>query len=419
VRTLSPDGADPRSVTGLCRKHILVAQRDRAVIPSAGFDGGGALDRFRRSKDDRRRVAMSYEEPVFLVGASETIKQGGQPISVVADLLVEFIDRAKHTIHIAIYDFRLSDEPTAKKVLGALTKKAAGGVEVQIAYDHRNAPKFGAGDDPAPHGTHAFLTKHLSQTKVQLKPVGIGMEAIAGSKLMHSKFVVVDGKTASAAVWMGSTNFTDDAWTKQDNNILRLDSKTLAGYYETDFNELWTKGSIVGTGAKDFGTVNQDGLDLDVSFSPVEGKRTDAEIAKLISGAKTSVHIASMVITSDSILAALAQIQKAGKVKLVGIYDGPEMKSATAQTKSQVKLEQIAALEKMLVAKNSHPYSDAGIHDFMHNKIVVVDDALITGSHNFSLSAEQNAENALLIRNPQLAAKYRTYIESLVKRYGH
>jgi phosphatidylserine/phosphatidylglycerophosphate/cardiolipin synthase-like enzyme len=54
----------------------------------------------------------------------------------------------------------------------------------------------------------------------------------------------------------------------------------------------------------------------------------------------------------------------------------------------------------------------------MHNKVIVVDDTVITGSYNFSRNAECNAENILLIDSPTLAAAYRTYIRHLAERYG-
>ena len=37
----------------------------------------------------------------------------------------------------------------------------------------------------------------------------------------------------------------------------------------------------------------------------------------------------------------------------------------------------------------------------MHNKIIVVDDTVITGSYNFSRNAQENAENILLIESPR------------------
>jgi phosphatidylserine/phosphatidylglycerophosphate/cardiolipin synthase-like enzyme len=369
---------------------------------------------------------MSYREPLFLV-------DGAQQISTVSNALIEFIKSAKVSVHVGIYDFRLRDAKIAKQVVDALEEQAKAGVEVQIAYDHRNAPKaqIGSGDDPAPHGTHDFLsTKFKGDSPVQLQPIewsDVESESIEGSKLMHSKYVIVDGHTDQAAVWMGSANFTDDAWTHQDNNILVLDSPALSAYYETDFNELWATGKIGGTGVNDYGTVARDGLNADVAFSPGEGRRVDAEIADLIAGAKHSVHIASMVITSNTILDALTQIIEAGRVRVMGIFDGPEMSSSEHQMKKAVgsasatKVTQIEQLRKVLVAKKSTPFdpkNPTGLHNFMHDKVVVVDDALLTGSHNFSLSAEHNAENAILLRDGNLAEKYRAHVEQLVKKYG-
>jgi phosphatidylserine/phosphatidylglycerophosphate/cardiolipin synthase-like enzyme len=47
-------------------------------------------------------------------------------------------------------------------------------------------------------------------------------------------------------------------------------------------------------------------------------------------------------------------------------------------------------------------------HQIAHNKIMIIDGAtVITGSFNFTKNAEQNnAENLLVIRSPELAAKY-------------
>ena len=360
---------------------------------------------------------MGIRKPIFLI-------DGGQSIQVVTDTLVKFINGAKRSLHIAIFDFRLGDPATVRRITGALKAKAAAGVDVKIAYDHRNAPKFGPGDDPAPHGTHVFLHGHFAGTSVKLQPVGwteVHFEGIAGSKLMHNKYVIRDGHSVDAAVLMGSANFTDDAWTHQENNILILESAALSAFYETDFQELWAGGKVAGTGVNDFGKVTRDGLNLDVAFSPGEGRRIDHEIANLILDARESIHIASMVITSDAILQALSQVLRAGRVTVRGIFDGPEMHSSKSQMRSAVKIAEIDLLEKHFIAKHSTPYDTKhpeGLHDFMHNKTIVVDDALITGSHNFSHSAEHNAENALLIRDPALAKAYRDYIGKLVTKYS-
>jgi phosphatidylserine/phosphatidylglycerophosphate/cardiolipin synthase-like enzyme len=377
---------------------------------------------------------MPFREPLFLA-------EDDQPISTMADLLGQFIESATSSLHIAIYDFRLQDPAVARQIVSALADRADAGVEVRIAYDHRQEPKFSLGDDPAPHGTHEFLKKRFAGSKVSVRPVGraasgpgapsgrmppewnkVATEPIQGSKLMHSKYVIRDGHSPDAAVLMGSTNFTDDAWTKQDNNVLVFDSPQLCAYYENDFNELWARGDISNTGVGDFGTIAKDGLNADIAFSPGEGHRIDSEIANLIRGAHQTIHIASMLVTSDAILSALTTVLEAGRVRVTGIYDGPEMAASAKQmaksASSSTKLAQLKQVEKALVAKSSKPYTPNGVHNFMHNKLVVADDVVLTGSHNFSLSAETNAENAVLVRDANLAALYRNYVERLVAKYS-
>src|SRR5207244_6679326 len=109
-----------------------------------------------------------------------------------------------------------------------------------------------SGGDPAPPGTADFV-RRLGD-RIQSKPITGGDPHMP--KLMHHKYVVRDGKTQAGAVWTGSTNFTDDSWSLQENNIVRLDSPDLCACYETDFEELWQRGDIATTGAHDVGTAS-------------------------------------------------------------------------------------------------------------------------------------------------------------------
>ena len=361
---------------------------------------------------------MSIDKSLLLVGDEPWNTQN------TVDLMVEFVNAAKTSLHIAIYDFRLT-QPQTLLFVDALDNMAHEGVEVKIAYDHRNPPSllpgskaFTAGDDPAPTGTHEFLTSGFGgrhpETKVQVK--ALQEESIAGSKLMHEKVIIRDG----SAVLTGSANFTDDAWAHQDNNILTISSPDLANYYERDFQELWSTAKLSGTGGV-FGTVHAAGLDLDVCFAPTQGKRIDGEIAKLIDGANAGqpLHIASMVITSDKILASLSSALDRG-VKVHGIYDGPEMSVALGQMTNPTKVDLMNKIMAALVAKHSVPFdpkNPRGLHNFMHDKIAVEGDTVATGSYNFSTSAESNAEDILFIRDKALADNYRVYIERLIEKW--
>src|SRR5215472_6561386 len=66
------------------------------------------------------------------------------------------------------------------------------------------------------------------------------------------KYLVRDSDLPAAQVWTGSTNLDDDAWTLQENNILRVASAQLAAYYAEDFEQLWQTGEIGESGS--FGT---------------------------------------------------------------------------------------------------------------------------------------------------------------------
>jgi phosphatidylserine/phosphatidylglycerophosphate/cardiolipin synthase-like enzyme len=351
----------------------------------------------------------------------------GQPKEV-AQLLADFAGAAVTSLHLAVYDFRL-DEPVASAVVQALTQAADRGVDVRIAYDHggkttaqRAAPSadelglgFAAlGADPAPPGTHEWLHQHFDGTRVQLAAID------PGSQIMHHKYVIRDGGASSAQLWTGSTNFTSDAWTHQENNILVIASPDLAAGYERDFAELWTTGRLAGTGAHLQGTTAVDGATLDWDFAPGDGPAIDAGLTRMISAARTDIHIASMVLTSQTISGALVDALDRG-VALRGIYDKGQMdpivrawkKTATGRPKAAV-FERIA---EHLVGKRSDPYTPTSKHNFLHHKVLVSDDGVSTGSFNFSRNAADNAENTVFSASPDLADRFRTMVDEIVAVY--
>src|ERR1700731_2762937 len=86
------------------------------------------------------------------------LEQSAQTPDQIAALLADFLAAARSTLHLAIYDFRLSDR-LAAPIVKALRDCAARGVEVRIAYDAgKNAVSFRqASADPASPGTAAFV----------------------------------------------------------------------------------------------------------------------------------------------------------------------------------------------------------------------------------------------------------------------
>jgi len=238
---------------------------------------------------------------------------------------------------------------------------------------------------------------------------------------MHNKYIVRDGNTLAGAVWTGSTNFTDDAWTFQENNIIIVESSELCVFYENDFNDLWSTGDIAGTGAGDYANVIVEGTRVEVNFSPANGPKIDQRIASIIGSARRRIRIASMLISSRGVIAALDDaIDSAQVASFAGVYDKTQMQQ-TLDSWTQIRrtdwVDSFKHVAVGLATKVSIPYAPDSKHNFMHDKIIVCDDLVLTGSFNFSRSATFNAENILLIQDTALADRYASYIDALIATY--
>ncbi len=328
--------------------------------------------------------------------------------------LTDFIGGAQRSLDFALYDMRLG-EALKEQLAEALRERAAHGVKIRICFDGDKPlhPDLASGQDPASPGTSAAV-----------ESLGYPWRRIAGMKLMHHKFIVRD----EASVWTGSLNLTDDAFTLMENNVVQIDSSALAGYYSTDFEQLWEKQNFEDTG--DIMTVPIPLTFLDqpatarVLFSPGQGLAIDEEVAQRVRAASRRVRLCSLLINSGTLIGALQSLLTAGRVKVDGIYDRTQMSDVYRQWRGvpQNHWKVPALLEVIaragLVGKDSTPYTPRGRHDFMHNKVLVIDDTVVTGSYNFSRSAQFNAENILFIESAALAAKYSDYIDHLIQKYG-
>ncbi len=354
------------------------------------------------------------------------VENGGpadQPIKI-ANLLVDYINAAQASLHIAVYDFRLDPNgPLCGPVVDALKSRARAGVEIKIAFDHGRAKGSHVGADPAAPGTQEFLTSSFQGATIETKSITDRNPLHLEPRLMHSKYVIRDAGTANAAVLTGTTNFTDDSWTFEENTILQIQSPDLAKYYETDFQELWASGDIDSSGANDFGTVNVDGVSMDVAFSPGEGPMIDQHVAQLIASARQRIKIASMLIASHAVLVALQRaIDNRQVSEFGGIYDSTQMEQTIENwkmvPKNAVYIPIFREIATRLAAKASTPYTPTSKHNFMHIKAIVCDDYVFTGSYNLSHNATMNAENTLTIHDKQIADQYSSYIDQLIRQYG-
>jgi phosphatidylserine/phosphatidylglycerophosphate/cardiolipin synthase-like enzyme len=350
------------------------------------------------------------------------VQRGGaadQPQRV-AQRLVDFVAAAAHSLDVAIYDFRLSDQ-LAGPVVGALREAADRGVVVRIAFDAGKPAAAGAvafarlQADPAPVGTAEWVRGHFAATKVATRAI-----SAPSGQLMHSKYLVRDVGHRHAAVWTGSANFTDDAWTRQENNLLTIISAELARAYRADFDQLWAAASISGSDAGDAGHTSTAGTPVGWDFAPADGPAIDGYLTAQVSAAASRIMIASMVLTSHPLLAALAAAIGRG-LAVAGIYDAGQMDPIEQLWTGNPHDTQVLAdwhtVKAALVGKPSTPYTPTGPHDFMHNKILLVDRQVITGSYNLSGNAQHNAENQLRLTSKPLADQYQAHITAITEAY--
>ena len=289
--------------------------------------------------------------------------------SSIAGRLVEKINAAQSSIHIASFEFDLT--PVAEALIAARQR----GVDVRWVTDDEHGLE--ADEEPG-HGQFAML-----------QAAGIEVRSDTRSALMHNKFWIFDGQT----VWTGSTNITENGIFKQDNNVLVVHSPQLAAIYEMEFQEMWNgEFGPRSTSQIEQQTTVVNGSPIQVVFTS-EDKAIEESIIPIVTTATQSIRFLAFSFTDFPL--ANAMIQRAGSgVDVAGVFErvGSDTDSAELRTLYCAQV----------------PVRRDGNGSFMHNKVVVVDQRyVITGSLNFSTNAEDsNDENVIIIDNPEIARLY-------------
>ena len=326
-----------------------------------------------------------------------TLEDGGQRPEAIAERLVSWLEQAQVSLDLALYDVRLPG-PVGDAVGDALRGAIGRGVHVRIAYND---------EDPGPD-ERPFQPPPPSTEPHVLEQLGAELKGIPGWRdLMHHKFAVADGK----AVWTGSTNWTLDSWTRQENVLCTVDDVVVAHAYTRVFHELWRKGVIGSSGSFDTpGTVRP-------WFCPGRGPEVSARIAKRIGAARRRVRIASPLLTSGPILAAVNECE----IDIAGVCDLTQVRQVfrqwDANPASAWKSPLLRQAMLRFTGKDSTPYAPGSLHDFMHAKVTVADDVVFLGSFNLSRSGEMNAENVLEVADAALADRLAAWIDRLRSRY--
>ncbi len=241
---------------------------------------------------------------------------------------------------------------------------------------------------------------NMDEVEIQeLKNAGVEVLGDRRESLMHHKFVIID----KSEVWTGSMNFTINGAYYNDNNLVHIRSTRLAKNYTTEFDEMYITDMfgdniVVNT---PYPVFSIDDTQIETYFSPDDS--TAARIIDLIQHSQESIYFMAYSFTSDEIAAAILERAK-DDVYVSGVFEEVQY-HANIGTEFDRLYE--AGLDVRLDGNSRN----------MHHKVIVIDGTIvITGSNNFSQSAEiQNDENTLIIHNPDIAALYRSEFERVFK----
>lgn len=279
------------------------------------------------------------------------------------EALAAAIDAARLTVDVAVYNLNLWS------IRNALLDAHARGVVVRVVVESDN----------------------MDRDEIQdLVDAGIEVLGDRQEGLMHNKFVVID----RYEVWTGSMNFTLNGVYEDDNNLLHFRSRDIAEDYLVEFDEMFVQ-DMFGPYAIPLTpnpVVMVDDTVIEVYFSPDDG--VQARLVELLNAAQSSIHFLAYSFTADS-LGEVIRSKAAAGLTVAGVMEADQVATNTG-TEYDPFLQ--AGLNVLLDAND----------DLMHHKVFIIDESIVvTGSYNFSSSAEErNDENLVIIHNPDVAAAF-------------
>jgi phosphatidylserine/phosphatidylglycerophosphate/cardiolipin synthase-like enzyme len=305
-----------------------------------------------------------FNDPESPLASSET---GG-----IDDPLAAAIDAARLTVDVAIYNLNL------RSIREALIRAHERGVQVRVVMESDNL------DGSAPQA---------------LIEAGIPVLGDRREGLMHDKFVVID----RSEVWMGSMNFTYSGAYEDNNQLLTFRSVKMAENYTKEFEEMFVDDkfgdNIVPETPNPVVTI--DDTQIEVYFSPDDG--IASPLNNLLSTAEKSIHFLAFSFTTDE-LGETVRFQAANGLTVSGVMEEEQIKSNIG---TEYDLFKQAGLDVLIDGNEGQ----------MHHKTIIIDERIvITGSYNFSSSAEtRNDENLIVMYDETIAA---IFMQEFQRVYG-
>jgi phosphatidylserine/phosphatidylglycerophosphate/cardiolipin synthase-like enzyme len=236
---------------------------------------------------------------------------------------------------------------------------------------------------------------------------------------MHNKFAVFDYRDTSSEsddwVWTGSWNATDPGNGDDAQNSLEIQDQALAHAYTMEFNEMWGSDTDVPNanvsrfGVRKFDNTphefNVKGTTIELYFSPSD--QTTLHIYRTLAASVNSINVCMYTFTRSDLAQELVEKKTAGE-KVRVLMDN------NTDTGNQYSFLQSNGVDLHLKGSD--------VTGYLHHKYALVDaeapnadEVVITGSHNWSKSAETgNNENTLIVHDKRIV---NLYLQEFKRRY--
>ena len=330
-------------------------------------------------------------------------------------ILIEQVNSATKSIDIAVQELNLTN------LARAIVRKKEEGIKVRLILE--NNYNLSLNQLPNNHGLTILKNNDISI-------IDDTEDGSKGSGLMHHKFMIIDQQK----VVTGSANFTlsgihgdfNNPQTKGNaNHLLVINSPDVAQVFTQEFNYLWGDGigkkkdSIFGLKkpSRSPETIVLDNSTIVIKFSPDSLSKswqntTNGLISKTIASGEKTLDLALFVFSDQGIANTMEKEVLQG-VKIRALID-PNF--AYQYYSEGLDLLGVALANECRYEKGNNPWKQplktVGISrlpkgDKLHHKFAIIDQyTVITGSHNWSNSANHINDETLLIINNSLVAQH-------------
>ncbi|MGB9631254.1 MAG: phospholipase D-like domain-containing protein [Candidatus Methanodesulfokora sp.] len=127
-----------------------------------------------------------------------------------SNVVIYWVSKANKSIDLAMYSFTLDS------IGDALIEAKKRGVVIRVIFERSQVNQW--------------------SEYSRLKSEGIQVMLDENDAYMHNKFMVIDGKV----VLTGSYNYSKQADTQNDENLIVIEDGKVARAYEDEFNEMWS-----------------------------------------------------------------------------------------------------------------------------------------------------------------------------------